>query len=426
MRYISWIMLLSLFPLFGFGQTALINALNSQLIPIKTLSSPGDFSDLKKLDTVLTDIPVIGLGEATHGTKEFFVYKQRLIEYLIVIHGFKTLVIEADFVGTQAMNDYVLYGKGSVFSALEKMGNGVLFTAEFIEMIEWLKKYNSTKSVEDKIKVYGCDMQFSFNAGTQLSNGHIKLQHPLSQQAKKGLEIITAYSYGKIDKADVPILKSTSEELRSVVLAESNPSKVKLYQQYLQTMIQTIDYALEPYLYRKDVIRDQYMAENCEWIYNYESKNKMIVWAHNLHISKNITKNNNLPMGYYLKQKFLNNYYALGFGFNSGKLRAFDMKLNKVLVYEIPEVKIKNSSDYIFSRLAVPNFILDFESASKNPVIARFLNDKMNSRQIGGAYYPERQAEGGGGADQKLMQMFDGIVFFKNTTNATGALNTAH
>lgn len=402
-----------------FAQSDLISALNSNIIPLKTLSPEDDFSDLVPLGTILKDKRIVALGEATHGTKEFFDYKHRLLKYLVTELGFKTFVIEADFAGTDAMNDYVLYGKGTPYNGLKQMTIGVWFTQEFVNMVEWIKQYNSTKAFSDKVKFYGCDMQFAFNSGAAIKNGLIKLQTPLSPEAKKGLELITKWAYVKVDKEDMQLMKTLAKELENAVIIEPDLRKNALYKQYIKAMIQTIEYAeAPPFIFNKNIIRDRYMADNIEWIYNYESKSKMVVWAHNLHIAKDLTKDNNLPMGYYLTQKFSNDYYAMGFGFSSGQLKAYDMKQRKTIIYSIPDVQIKNSSDYIFKQVNVPNFILDFKTSSATPLIATFLNQKLHARAIGADYNAAKQAQGEG-TYQKSIKMYDAIIFIRETNAAT-------
>lgn len=402
-----------------FAQSKLISALNSNIIPLKTLSPQDDFSDLASLGTILKDKRIVALGEATHGTKEFFDYKHRLVKFLVTELGFKTFVIEADFAGANAMNDYVLYGKGTPINSLKQMAIGVWFRQEFVDMIEWIKQYNSTKAFPDKVKFYGCDVQVAFTSGAAIKDGLIKLQTRLSPQAEKGLNIMISWRDAKVNKEDRLLMNILAEELRNAVVIEPDLNKNNLYKQTIKTLIQAIEHAeAPPYIYNRNIIRDKYMADNIEWIYHYESKNKMIVWAHNIHVAKDLTKNNNLPIGYYLAQKFSDDYYAMGFGFSSGKINAYDPKQRKIITYSIPDVQIKNSSDYVFKQVNVPNFILDFKTASENPLIATFLNQKLHARTIGGSYNPEKDAEGKG-TYQKSIKMYDAIIFIRETNAAT-------
>src|ERR1700743_3318220 len=153
--FMGIILLLSaLMPLGVSAQSELVSAINGKLIPLKTLNPDDDFSDLQPLKKILKDKKVIGLGESGHGVHDFFVFKQRLLEFLVKEMGVKVLLTETDFAGTQTMNDYVLSGKGDAHKGLTDMANGVWATQEFVDMCEWIKKYNSTKADKDKVKIY--------------------------------------------------------------------------------------------------------------------------------------------------------------------------------------------------------------------------------------------------------------------------------
>src|SRR5690606_21030358 len=132
----------------------------------------------------------------------------------------------------------------------------------------------------------------------------------------------------------------------------------------------------------KNIVRDRYMAENTAWIYHHESDDKMIIWAHNLHVAKDLARDNNLPMGSYLAKVFPDEYYVFGFGFNAGQLGGYNRQGEKH-VFIIPDVSIKKSSDYIFKQVNTPNFILDFKTASRDSLIANFLDEKLHARAIG-------------------------------------------
>lgn len=123
-------------------------------------------------------------------------------------------------------------------------------------------------------------------------------------------------------------------------------------------------------------------------------------------------------MGYYLNQKFGEGYYAMGFGFNSGYLSGWSNQQRKSTIYTIPDVHLKNSSDFVFAQLSAPNFIIDFRTASLDPVINQFLNTKVYSRSIGGTYVEKLHAEGKG-TYQMLNKMYDAIIFIRSTTAST-------
>src|ERR1700744_5048071 len=103
-----------LFTMNTFAQADLVAALNQTIAPIKSIASNGDFSDLELLKPALTNKKLIGLGESAHGVGSFFLFKQRLFEFLVKEEGVKVLYTETDFAGTQTANNYVLTGKGDL------------------------------------------------------------------------------------------------------------------------------------------------------------------------------------------------------------------------------------------------------------------------------------------------------------------------
>ena len=391
----------------------IISELDRAGFPLKSLNPNDDLSDLVQLQDIFKDKSIVALGEATHGTREFFTVKHRLIQYLVAQMGFRTFVIEADFAGAGLMNDYISIGKGTIDSALKGLTVGFWFTQEFVELVDWMKHYNLGKAGSDQIKFYGCDMQFAFTSATLISNGSIRLKNPLSEKAMTGLMKISKYGFGNVSKDDSKLLIETVKELQANISQE----KDSLTKQYIHTVLQTIEYATQNDWFNKDIVRDKYMAKNSEWIYNHEGKRKMIIWAHNLHIAKDFPGNSNiLPMGGHLAKTFPRDYYSLGFGFDSGTLRGYDPLTRKAVNFVLPSVAIKNSTDFIFSQSSMSNFILDFQIAAAFPSLNSVLNERLHARSIGGQYKADKQAEGKDGTYQKFGKLYDGIIFIRKTT----------
>lgn len=120
-------------------------------------------------------------------------------------------------------------------------------------------------------------------------------------------------------------------------------------------------------------------------------------------------------MGGHLAKKFVEEYYALAFGFSSGAVRDYSNGLKKYISIPVPEFAVKNSSEYVFSLCNEPNFILDFKTASQNEEVARFLNQKTRSRIIGVPYDSQTPAVKKG-VLQKLTNLYDGMIYIKTTT----------
>lgn len=144
---------LLLIPVSGYTQTTEIKWINRNAHEIK---SQGDnFEDLSFLSKILNNKTIIGLGEASHGTQEFYVQKSRLVKYLVTKQGYRLLAFEAPSASMQPINDYLLTGKGDLTQTLTAMG--LYNSEELLHLFQWLKEYNQTKATDEKIEVIGFD-----------------------------------------------------------------------------------------------------------------------------------------------------------------------------------------------------------------------------------------------------------------------------
>ncbi len=133
--------------------------LRRDAIPLASLI-PGDAStDLEPLEQFLAGVRLVGLGESTHGTREFFTLKHRLLEFLVAEMGVTTLLIEASYPASLAVNDYVVRGRGDPNEALSSLGFWMYDTEEMTSLIEWLREYNRRVPEAQKVSFLGFDFQ---------------------------------------------------------------------------------------------------------------------------------------------------------------------------------------------------------------------------------------------------------------------------
>lgn len=91
-----------------------VDAIADHAIPLPST----DPADLRPLADALADRTVVGLGEATHGTREFFRLKHRLIRFLVEEHGFRAVALESNFLVALALDDYVTRSEGDPREAI--------------------------------------------------------------------------------------------------------------------------------------------------------------------------------------------------------------------------------------------------------------------------------------------------------------------
>lgn len=391
--------------------------LNALILCLITLSASGQSVDIEKLEQSLIPIEhlydakesfsgfrLIGLGEATHGTSEFFSIKAEFIKYLILNEGFNTIIFEGSYSNSKSINKYITEGEGNVYHAIIDLGPWCWYTKEVLELVEWLKDYNSNKQPTEKVQFYGCDMQilkFTIDALTTYINNLGILENDL--QAK--LESVKALtSYRKLNKEQSQLIQDLLGELKLVF---SDPKTQAHIDPASYHNLRILEQWFERITTKKDQPnkRDEFMAENVQFILSLNENNKAVVWAHNTHIARNKDMNQRLiPMGYHLASRYGENYFAIGFGFNSGVFNTTNGNERTVTVGNADE----NSSDFQFSKSALPTFFLNVRDLDTHVPL---IHEKSKSRNVGQTYYPK-----GSYRYHVISESYDGVIFVRETT----------
>jgi erythromycin esterase len=420
-----FIILLLLFPAFSCvtAQNAKTVAyINEHAITVSTDPDDTTFSDLQPLKSILANRRVVGMGEATHGTHEFFAMKHRMLEFLVKKMGFRAFAIEANFTECRAVNDYVLYGKGDAKKVIAGMYFWTWNTNEVLKMVEWMRNYNRGKREVDKVKFYGFDMQFNKVACPLVASELYRLDSTYYNAHFSSLIKLRNTVNGVYPKYTQPWIDSIRRMLNNIKIyvANKDADLAKIYsREEITNMTRDIrlleqsfeeGVALNQKFINGSLLRDKYMAENVEWILNHEGPNsKIMLWAHNVHMSKTAVN-----MGGYLKDSLKDEYYTIGFDFNMGGLRALDAAEHKVKNFSVAQ-SMKNSTGEFFSQFNKPAFFIDMEAAQKTDA-STFFNKKMMSRSIGAIY--DANHDGLYYLKQSLYGRFDGLIFINQVTAA--------
>jgi hypothetical protein len=126
-------------------------------IRLQTVEAGHGFADLQPLKRVIGEARIVSLGEATHGSREFFQLKHRLMEFLATEMGFTIFSIEANLPESSRMNDFVLRGTGDPRQLLRGMYFWTWDTEEVLDMILWMNAFNA--SGKGRVQFTGFDMQ---------------------------------------------------------------------------------------------------------------------------------------------------------------------------------------------------------------------------------------------------------------------------
>ena len=398
----------------AFTQESNVQKLEDYVLNLENFNN----SNTHRLREVFLDRKVVGLGEATHGTKEFFQLKGEMIKFLVSQLNFRVVVFEAFFADSEQINDYVLYGKGNPYKAIIGMGYSIWYTQEVYDLIQWLKEYNANKPEEEKVSIYGCDM-----TAPQITSKKLKAflasENLLNEQLSIDLEWLGSRPVKrKYSKEEREIIESIIQGLERAFeqIPKEKLDQNKKIVHYKRILNQSADFLLTNNGYVQSNKRDLYMAENVKAIANLENHKKIVIWAHNAHITKGAGHDKLIPMGKHLKKDYGEEYYALGFGFNKGSFLAANKNTGRTEIITVEDAE-KGSSDLLLAEIAYSNFLLDFKKiqTSFNSSIP-LLSKRTISRHIGFAYYPKEFNRNY--RKHILEESYDGLIFVRQTNAA--------
>jgi erythromycin esterase-like protein len=161
---IAFVALLPVVILHAQQADPVIDWIRTHAVPLKTPEAGKGFDDMRPLRALIGQARIVSLGEATHGSREFFQLKHRMLEFLASEMGFSIFSIEANMPEAYRLNDYVLEGKGDPAQLLRGMYFWTWDTEEVLAMIRWMREFNH--SGKGRVQFTGFDMQTPTVAAT--------------------------------------------------------------------------------------------------------------------------------------------------------------------------------------------------------------------------------------------------------------------
>lgn len=418
--------------------TARIGTHETPIYPI-SIQEPAFSSQMQPLQALFSAKTIVGMGEATHGSREFFQTKTAVFQWLVNNCQYRVFGIEATYGGCCYINDFVQTGHGNIDSVMFHLDFWTWQTEEVRELILWIRDYNAQPEHLEKLSFYGFDMQ-NFYAPMQYLRDFTRQHCPLQYDS---LQTITAPVLGKTELQIYQLLQKkgsgfkdtlqqTQQRLATWLQAHKNQletsQKGNPYPA-LQLCVDNLGQAVRSLSVRNQSrFRDSCMAVNVLQIQRMQ-KQKMFIWAHNGHINLAYPDDSaelmGKLMGGHLKKQLGEAYYAIGFVFNQGQFQAIQgpksigsaifkylfarKKLYKGLRECIVPVLAKNTFTQALSAAGYPAYFVDV-SQSDNPVFSTRLKTYdvgaifMNSKRCSSAINARRQ--------------FDGIIYLEQTSRA--------
>jgi erythromycin esterase len=375
--------------------------LRKQAIPVATVEAGNGFDDLQRLKAVIGDARIVSLGEQTHGTREFFQMKHRLVEFLASEMGFTLFAIEANMPEAYLVNRYVLTGQGDPGELLKGMYFWTWNTQEVLDMIRWMREFN--QSGRGRIEFLGFDMQFTRVAANVVRDLVAKAESGYSGHATELINRVNAANdRGTATAADLAAAQELYGHLaqnRGGYLARASREEVDWGIQNARVMLQAMQ------MLAGTVSRDESMAANVDWILEQNPDAKIVLWAHNGHVTKTPG-----AMGSYIAERYGPEAVALGFAFDEGSYNARNFLGNggRVGANEaLPPAP--NSIEAYLNAAGLPRFILDLRRVPAGGP-ATWLKQPRPFREIGAI------AKRCGSYPTVATDTFDGLIWIDQST----------
>jgi len=378
----------------------LVDILLAEMEPLGTVPLAWDDEELRWLDP-LADKTVVGLGEATHGSAEFFNAKHRLFRYLVEHHGFRVFAFEADFGESLYINEAVQDGRVEDIEDLmkTKMHFWTWKTREVQDLLEWMCQYNQGKADSEKLQYMGIDCQFNSYHPVMfeeyLEGKGLPFEafaDSLMQKARVDSESnFAGYLPASFDSYMEKLnnLQDSLSAYKDILVASSSEKEFELQARILRLTEQVSEVRYASRAQQSPInFRDKYMAENTAWLTEYFDGEKIVVWAHNWHIS-DYEYGNTGTMGNYLSYKLRDEYATIGFLFSQGTFTAQGMEGDQytgLATQTLDTIPKENSLNAIMSFTREPAFSIEIRrlQAYTNWFIA--FNEDMEYFSMGAVY----------------------------------------
>ena len=371
--------------------------------------------DLDPLISKLSDSRVVLLGEASHGTHEYYTWRTAISKRLIEEHGFNCIAVEGDWPDFYRVNRYVKHytnSHGSVVEVLKKFNRWPTWmwgNWEIEALINWLHKHNDNLHARKRVGIYGLDV-YSLWESMQAIMDYLKTHDPsLITSAKRALgcfepfgdEMGMAYARSlhrfapkTCEDEVVNLLRDIKQRVQSFntdieasLNMEQNAHIAKNAEKYYRSMIGANQSSWN--------IRDHHMMDTLKRLFDFHGQEaKVIVWEHNTHVgdarATNMAHEGSINVGQLVREQLSDyNPKIVGFGSYQGTVVA-GSEWGAPMRNMIVPPAMEGSWEHLMHQTGKGDQLLLMNDLKKDPQF----NNPILQRAIGVVYHPHYERIG--------------------------------
>ena len=393
-----------------------------------------DQTDLQPLFDLIGDAQIVLLGEASHGTHEYYTWRSYITKRLIKEKGFQFIGVEGDWPDCYQVNRYIKNypsaGKTSleVLQKFNRWPTWMWANWEIVALAEWLFDHNQELQRDKKVGFYGLDV-YSLWESMESIMRYLKIVDPNAlKMAEDAFKCFEPYqhdegrSYAKASQFTpdlcteevVELLRKIQDRLpqyntdhENVFNLEQNALVTVNAEKYYRAMIRGGAHSWN--------VRDSHMAETLERLLQFHGAGtKAIIWEHNTHIgdarATDMTKEGMFNLGELVRLKHHEKGVVLvGFGSYKGEViagKSWGAPMKKI---EVPSAR-KGSWEYLLHKAGPENKLLLMNDFMDYP----FMENHLDHRAIGVVYNPVYE-QYGNYVPSLLPLRYDAFIYLDHT-----------
>ena len=362
------------------------------------------YRSVDAIATLAGPATMIGLGDDTHGTHEYFDAKLHMIKKLVHDEGFTLIAFEGPYPDFNRIDDYVLGGSGDPRVILRRPELGYWFWAsdEIVAVIEWVREYNRTRgSDKPPVEIAGMDVTDTEGAADMVTSYLDAVDPPAAVTARM--------SYSDCLGLQRP---SDCAMRLAAVRDDLNAREAELARRSSQRSFEIAFHAASIVAVGFNATglggyfewRDQNMAINALRLQERRTPNgRVILWGHQEHLGRTRNIQGSTPVGKWLDDQLGAKYFVVGSSSGEGSFNVVRTPPEigtRVVVF--PSITTLDYESY-FQSAAIPLMLIPLHGA-----LPEWLTSSHQLRGgTGGSPYDKLE---------NLAQKFDAILYIDRTT----------
>ncbi|MBM9595732.1 protein-L-isoaspartate(D-aspartate) O-methyltransferase [Roseitranquillus sediminis] len=410
------------------GERDLPAAIDRAAIPLPDI---GDPAFAKAFDR-LRGTGIVGLGEATHGTSEFYTARAAITRRLIERHGVRIVALEADWPDAVRLDRHVRHRAPLEHDEppFTRFPTWMWRNGEFRAFVDWLREFNAGRPAEDRVSLHGLDLYALDSSIAAVIDYLDETDDELARLARQRYACLTpwqedptAYARAAYSRSFDACEDAVAAMLRDVMArraalmhedgddfldAEGNARLVASAERYYREMFRGRESGWN--------LRDIHMVDTLDRVRAARGGARAVVWAHNSHIgdarATEMGRRGQVTVGSLCRERHGADVLLVGFGTDGGTVAAADDWGGEMRIKDVRPA-LSGSVEALCRESGGGRFLLDFTRDQRSPLGDALREDRLE-RAIGVIYRPETERQSHY-FHAALTDQFDHWVWFDET-----------